>query len=356
MALIKEQRNPKGAFIQEMVFTLSTTFTPAMDCYARIFVLGGGGSGAASLTPVVTSSSCATGGGAGAFCCSEVRLSASTAYTVTVGAGGAAVTENIEGVEAGIAGGNSVFSGTGITTITANGGAGGTAAINAGATNLTGAAGGTGSGGNKFNLTGGAAGDADAVDSTSRTLSASGGGAPAIFGEGYRGGHANTTNTGSQRFCASGGAGIGGRGGDATLSSSAGDCVSQAGGTGGPGKDITDAVTTWSNSNESGVTYAVSTTDYQHDSIFSGLKVAAPTTEAVGGRFGCGSCGGRGSVSTAGWFGGGGGSMSDGIGPNAGRGGYGGGGGGAIRPAGSGTAASGAGGGGLVVIQILEYL
>jgi hypothetical protein len=129
--------NPK--YKQVYAFQQSTTWSPPQNCKAIVTVIGGGGSGAHGQDHS------ATGGGAGGLAQSaEITLSASTTYTVTCGAGGAGAN-----AANGYAGGNSSFSGSGVTTLTGNGGGAGLR------NSTTGGAGGTASGGS-LNYTGGA--------------------------------------------------------------------------------------------------------------------------------------------------------------------------------------------------------
>lgn len=155
------------------VFYSSTTYTPASDCEAVVYVLGAGGSGAAYSQ--VTQNNHCSGGGAGGLASSRLDLSSSVTYTVTIGSGGAA--RSGSGVD-GIAGGNSVVSGTGITTMTGNGGQGGD--YGSGATAASARSGGTATGGNIFNYQGGGSGS---VDGTANNARASGGGSVNFFND-----------------------------------------------------------------------------------------------------------------------------------------------------------------------------
>ena len=94
-----------------------------------------------------------------------------------MGAGGAATGTHTTQA-AGNAGGNSTFAGSGITTLTGNGGAAGAIHSSSGG---SGATGGSASGGNIANFTGGAAG------ATSATKQASGGGAVGLWTTGQAG-------------------------------------------------------------------------------------------------------------------------------------------------------------------------
>lgn len=176
------------------VFATSGSFTPPATGEYVVYVVGGGGSGAAHRG---TTDGTATGGAAGGLAIKKLTLSSSVTYTVTVGAGGAAITVATANTSTnGNAGGASSFSGSGITTITANGGSGGTA----GTTDQSGASGGSASGGD-YNITGGGSG------ATFGNNTATGGGAVGWYGVGYSSGTA--TATGGSTAAGSGGAGVG---------------------------------------------------------------------------------------------------------------------------------------------------
>lgn len=153
------------------IFYSSTTYTPASDCEAVVYVLGAGGSGAAYSSTALNHH--CSGGGAGGLASSRLDLSSSVTYTVTIGSGGAARSGN--GVN-GLGGGNSVFSGTGITTMTGNGGQGGDYGAFSDAALAR--SGGTATGGNIFNYQGGGSGS---VAGGSNNAKASGGGSVNFF-------------------------------------------------------------------------------------------------------------------------------------------------------------------------------
>jgi hypothetical protein len=88
-------------------FLSSATFTPSADGFVEYLVIGGGGGGGNTY---------GGGGGAGGYRTGYLAVTASTAYSITVGTGGARSTS----VAAGSSGTNSVFS-----TITSDGGGGG---------------------------------------------------------------------------------------------------------------------------------------------------------------------------------------------------------------------------------------
>jgi hypothetical protein len=195
-------------------FTSSGTFTPAkaLSCDYLVVAGGGGGArwagggGAGGLRSTVG----ATGGGGSL----ESKLSLGTsAYTVTIGAGGVGAIGSSPQYR-GTNGSNSVFS-----TITSNGGGGG-ASFSGGGLPLTG---GSGGGGNSGSVAGvaGAAGDANQgyAGGTGQTgnflCGGGGGGAGAVGANGVNGG-------------ASGGAGV--------TTNISGSSVTYAGGGGGSGQ------------------------------------------------------------------------------------------------------------------------
>jgi hypothetical protein len=137
-----------GVPIQYSTNTSGSFTTPVSGKYL-ITAIGGGGGGSTNNN--------GRGGGGGGLAQSLVSLSSGVVLTLTVGAGGA-------GSDPGTAGGTTTVTGSGITTLTANGGAGG---ASSGST-----AGGTASGGNIMNVTGGIA---------SNQIN-SGGGAVGVYG------------------------------------------------------------------------------------------------------------------------------------------------------------------------------
>ena len=165
-------------------FTASSTFSPPFKCRALVTVIGGGGSGAAYRTGTNSSECCvACGGGAGGTAISLLTLDPSVTYTVTVGAGG--VRRGYSAVNAGLdglSGGNSVFSGTGISTMTGTGGSGGAGDFDgSAAATADGGAGGVPTGGNLANNTGGAGGDMTNSSTQAGKMMSSGGGAPGLL-------------------------------------------------------------------------------------------------------------------------------------------------------------------------------
>ena len=221
---------PSGT-IQEIILADTQSWSPMYKMRAHVYVIGGGGSGG-QYTSAGTAQFFnigASGGGAGGCALSELILDPAVTYSVVIGDGGAAAGNTLNGS----AGGNSEFSGTGITTMTANGGGGGEDNRVNGAINLSGGAGGTATGGNLANVTGGRGGNvSSSVTPTAYFLAASGGGAPGILGTGYRGG--DITFTGDATVASTvftGGGGVGGNGEDWSASANGGYSIETYGGT-----------------------------------------------------------------------------------------------------------------------------
>ena len=197
-------------------FTNSGSFIPRQNLTVDYLVVAGGGSGgsyagggggAGGLRSTVTT----TGGGGSLE--SALSLSSGTNYTVTVGAGGAAVNNRIT-AKAGIQGSNSVFS-----TITATGGGGGGSYANISPT--TGGSGGGSPGYSAGASVTGAAGTASqgyAGGSATSALAGAGGG-----GSGAVGATVSASST------------VGGAGGAGVAVSITGTSVTYAGGGGGAG-------------------------------------------------------------------------------------------------------------------------
>ena len=165
-------------------------------------LVAGGGSGGGSN---------AGGGGAGGLLTNyggtAIALSEGTAYTVTVGGGGAAADTND-----GSNGENSVLSGTGITTITSDGGGGGG---NGGRVGLDGGSGGgAGNGQDGGSATSGQGNDGGSGSASAPAYGGGGGGGKGAVG-------------------ADGTANAGGNGGNGLANSITGSAVTYAGGGGG---------------------------------------------------------------------------------------------------------------------------
>ncbi|MBR19374.1 MAG: hypothetical protein CMA64_04405 [Euryarchaeota archaeon] len=165
-----------GGQLPVISFQTSRTWAPAYDLTAYVYVIGGGGAGGA----VKSSNGNAGGGGAGGCAVSKLDLSSGTSYTITIGAAGAASSANGAAV-AGGAGGASSFSGSGISTMTANGGTGGVASTSSAPGATTGAAGGTATGGTLGNFTGGKGGG---FNSGTTNYGCAGGGAVGLWQNG----------------------------------------------------------------------------------------------------------------------------------------------------------------------------
>lgn len=131
---------------QKAVIKKSMSYTPAINCTAVVTCIGAGGGGGASGSGQAV----ATGGAAGGVCQSELSLTAGTTYTITVGAGGSGGTTSTSSAN-GVTGGNTSFTGSNITDMTATGGERGKHTTQS----TTSSAGGTGSGGSIANRTGG---------------------------------------------------------------------------------------------------------------------------------------------------------------------------------------------------------
>ena len=176
-------------------FTANGTFTPSADGYVEYLVIGGGGAGAADGATTAGNG----GGGAGGYRTGYLPVTASTAYSIAVGAGGAGTTGSSQ-----VNGANSVFS-----SITSAGGGGGGYF-----TSTPGAAGGSGGGGSAQTAAGGAANPAGQGNAGETATNGQGGG-----GGGGAGEAGGTDGTG--------------QGGDGLASSITGSSVTRAGGGGG---------------------------------------------------------------------------------------------------------------------------
>jgi hypothetical protein len=241
-------------------FTADGTFTPSADGYVEYLVIAGGGGGAGSLN------SGGGGGGAGAYRTGMLQVTASTAYSITVGAGGSAGASSWTGT--GGDGADSIISGTGISTITSDGG-GGSSGV------LSGAGSSGGSGGGASGKAGNGAGNSTPGTGTgSLTTSPFGGD-----------GGTMCTGCGSDD---SGGGGGGGAGANGASTSNAN------GGNGGAGKA--------SSITGSSVTYA------------GGGGAGGGRNSGSDGSGGSGGGGNAGSAGTANTGGGGGGTIASGVG------------------------------------------
>ena len=149
----------QSSCLPRFIFQKSVTWACPVAMEAFVYVIGAGGSGAHVGHSQDTTHNC-NGGGAGGCAISRLSLVAQN-YTVTIGSGGARTAGDNNG-SAGSAGGDSVFSGSGIDTMTGSGGNGGSYGSNASAVT-----GGSASGGNISNNTGGGSPAASAQYSVS---------------------------------------------------------------------------------------------------------------------------------------------------------------------------------------------
>ena len=135
-----------GALIRTpQVLTSGTSYTTPSNCTAiYVEMVGGGGSGGCRNA----ADGAAGGGAGGGYCVFYATVTASTAYTIAIGSGGAAKTST----GTGNSGGNTTFT-VGATTYAANGGGGGGANTSAAPTTAGGGSGGSASNG-LLNLTG----------------------------------------------------------------------------------------------------------------------------------------------------------------------------------------------------------
>lgn len=203
----------------------------------RVRVWGAGGSG--GCTCEIAQAGLAAGGGGGGFGMKVIDTTPGTSYTVTVGAGGAAVNGAVR--NNGNAGGTSSFG----TAVTCTGGGGGAAnGGNAGPLTAAGGTGGTSTGGD-VNYSGGAGGSVTVTGFAvgfRKSNGAGGGSSGSIFGNGFAGGSINNASAGGADCnVASGGGGVGGKGGDITQTTFSNlNITSGGGGTLSAAADLTD--------------------------------------------------------------------------------------------------------------------
>ena len=178
MAVLGKSAAGGGGQLPTISFMTSQTWTPSYDLTAYVYVIGGGGAGGSTNN----STGGACGGGAGGCSVSKLDLSSGTTYTITIGAGGGSASASSTNVN-GNNGGNSSFAGSGISTMTGNGGSGGVTRASNDSTQSAGAAGGTATGGTLGNFTGGkGAAITSAVNSTAYIMG--GGGAVGLWATG----------------------------------------------------------------------------------------------------------------------------------------------------------------------------
>lgn len=203
------------------ILTSGTSYTTPAGCVSiYVEAVGGGGGGGGADRSSGTGnyfSAGGAGGGSGAYCAKYFTVSASTAYTYAIGAGGNGGTATLG---AGTNGGNTTFT-VGATTITAGGGSFGEGG--GGSDGPEGGAGGTATNGDiNINGTGGVgghditgtSGDSFFISSGTGGNSFFGGGAPGVFrkngiaGTSGGGGSGGNTNATTGQAGGAGGAGL----------------------------------------------------------------------------------------------------------------------------------------------------
>ena len=228
------------SIFMEQIFTATRTWSPPFSCRAHVTVIGPGGSGASGRSTSDNYACAASGGGAGGCDKSLLVLSSSVTYTITIGAGGASVS----GAAGNNGGASSEFTGSDITDMAGAVGSGGVQSVAAATVSIqAGGAGGAATGGSIWNVTGGVGGSATCSQyeaGNGTYFCSGGGGAPGILGEAFRGGNALSSTDAYDHNAMAGGAGVGGRGGDATITGGAQSYADGQGGCAdGPGADAT---------------------------------------------------------------------------------------------------------------------
>lgn len=200
--------NSPASIVGATFVTSGTTYTTPANITATTqfkFTLIGAGGGGGGIN---TAADAATGGGGGAACIIYLSgLTASTAYTIAIGAGGTAGTGT---PTAGSAGGATTLT-VGATTYTAGGGGGGAAALTPG-----------GSAGTSTNGTVNITGMQGNYGGATTTAAGGGGHSGLHFGSGGSGLQAAGTGNAATGF---GGGGGGGRGAAATGGAGSGGCI-----------------------------------------------------------------------------------------------------------------------------------
>lgn len=223
----------------QRIIPSTLVFTPDITGWYRVTVVGSGGRGGRAYGTTAR----ATGGGAPGKSVKWFYLIAGTGYPFNIASGvaNASASTSSNGAD----GFASTFTGPGSVVITANGGKGGVFSVGTVNVNLLGGLGGTATGGD-INIPGGRGGDINVSGSTGTTSNmATGGGSVGALDVPYRGGDINITSAFSTSVLdlATGGAGVGGNGGDITFSPTAGAgtfrAASGSGGAGAAGASIT---------------------------------------------------------------------------------------------------------------------
>jgi len=208
----------------QFVIGQSKTFTAPLTGRIKVIITGGGGQGAFLANKnasIDQNQGDATGGGGGGYSEKTFNVTAGETFTITIGAGGASTLapNNINSSRVGNNGGNTSFvtaSAAVSVNMVANGGGGGQfSASTSSAVSTAGGAGGTASGGD-FNYTGGTGGTISRVAGCPNNAVTTGGGAVALYGTAFNGGSVTMTGAvgGQDKIIATGGAGVGGNGGD----------------------------------------------------------------------------------------------------------------------------------------------
>lgn len=207
-------RRGVSQLVTAQMITSTTTWVSPGTGWVALLLFGAGGSGAC-VQISGGGSPRVTGGAAGGTCFKLFPVVRGQAYTITIGAGGAARVLAAPGSLAGLAGGDTSCVGPGVSMF-ALGGQGGTLSTVDG-TAMTGSLGGGAIGGD-YMLQGGSSGDIASI-----TLAAplcTGGGAPRVWPGNTNGGNITGTPTNS---VGSGGGGVGSPGANASaLGGSAG--------------------------------------------------------------------------------------------------------------------------------------
>ncbi len=292
--------------LTQVVIAESKTFTSPITGRIKVIITGGGGQGgflANKNAAVESQEGDATGGGAGGYSEKTFAVSVGETFTVTVGAGGATTLapNDVNSSRVGNDGGNSSFvtaSAAVSVNMAAGGGGGGQfSAATSSAVTTAGGTGGTASGGD-FNFTGGAGGSITRVAGCNKNSAVTGGGATSITGTAYHGGDVTMTSAvGSQdKIIATGGAGVGGSGGDVLglTSSDAFAYISSGGSAARSGNTNSGAITTASNIQATGAagapigTATISGLDAQGE---SGIAYYYYTQQTFGSNGGIGAGG-----------------------------------------------------------------
>lgn len=272
----------------------SNSATPTNTVLVDFLVVAGGGSGASKAAAVgcggggaggMKSSVSNTGGSVGTLK-SQLIFNRGTAYTCSVGGGGASYTcpDTTETGVRGNAGTDSYISGSGITTMTATGGSAGHGGQGNSNAPLSGGSGG-GAGSGDFAATGGAGGSdegfkgGDSVGSGSNpSRSAGGGGGASAAGANAGAGTATAGGAGQSNSITGSSVTYAGGGGGATYLTSA------AGGAGGGGTGATTSDATAGTSNTGGgggATAAINGTRYASGAGGSGVVIIRALIQAA---------------------------------------------------------------------------